>query len=351
VEYPCIINYVVTDEILVAVSGVDPDKRELIGKVMIKYSAQDALKLSRENLNSRKYPDAKSPRFDDGMMFPVIKPSFVLKPDAKIFTIGSCFARNIEAQLRSHKVFTREFTFPAEETRVGGANTLLNEYNAGAIAARISNAATQSSLDDALLIENKGGYIDMLLSGGVPVSKERGLERRAEMNDLYANMVKSDLLIVTLGLVEAWYDTETGMYLNQSPALLLGGNPEFGKRFELHVLDTEACVELLAPAFELAFKNGLKQLMLTVSPVPLQTTFSGEDAVTANFYSKSTLRGTAEQLTRMFDNVDYFPSYEMVTTYTNGPFIEDNVHVKPAVVNRITKYMIAEYSKKKLEDQ
>jgi hypothetical protein len=45
---------------------------------------------------ARKFPDRKDPRFQDGVLLPDCMPSFTMQPGQSIFTIGSCFARNVE---------------------------------------------------------------------------------------------------------------------------------------------------------------------------------------------------------------------------------------------------------------
>ena len=51
------------------------------------------------------------------------------------------------------------------------------------------------------------------------------------------------------------------------------------------------------------------KIVLTVYPVPFSDTFSGQDVIVANTYSKSVLRCVAQDLTELYDHVDYFPSY------------------------------------------
>jgi len=55
------------------------------------------------------------------------------------------------------------------------------------------------------------------------------------------------------------------------------------------------------------------RMLLTVSPVPLTATASGRHVMQATTYSKSVLRAVAGQMTEMFEDVDYFPSYEIVS--------------------------------------
>jgi hypothetical protein len=59
--------------------------------------------------------------------------------------------------------------------------------------------------------------------------------------------------------------------------------------------------------------NTTLKFILTVSPVPLTASASGEHVLAATTYSKSVLRAVAGELCQERDDVDYFPSYEMIT--------------------------------------
>src|ERR1700712_3706246 len=62
---------------------------------------------------------------------PIVTPGFTLRPTDVVFTIGSCFARNIEEYLRrlGMKVPTLDFVVPAGE-REGRPSAILNKYTA-----------------------------------------------------------------------------------------------------------------------------------------------------------------------------------------------------------------------------
>ncbi|SFJ12362.1 GSCFA family protein [Nitrosomonas sp. Nm34] len=59
-------------------------------------------------------------------------------------------------------------------------------------------------------------------------------------------------------------------------------------------------------------------ILITVLPVPLITTYENRHVLTSTIASKSTLRVAADEAERLFDNVIYFPSYEIVTSPANG---------------------------------
>lgn len=302
----------------------------------------DAMAVRRKNNAGSRYPGSDAARFNDGMLFPNLTPTFRIG-DGRIFTVGSCFARNIEAMLIGRDVPTARFSLPEGEIAANVGNRILNEYNPGTMAQRIGNAATGGSFGSGALLETKGKYADLLLSGGVDLPLDRILERRGEIDTLYRNLVTSEVLIVTLGLVEAWYDRESQLYINRMPQGA-ARRPEVADRFELRVLDANTAYNLMAGALQKALGAGLKQVLLTVSPVPLQTTFTAQDVVMANSYSKATLRTVAARLEADFSEIDYFPSYEMVTSFAGNPFIEDNVHVRPEIVKRVTGYMMHNYT-------
>jgi len=89
--------------------------------------------------------------------------------------------------------------------------------------------------------------------------------------------------------------------------------------------------------------NKIVNILITVSPVPVEATFTTQNAVMANSYAKSVLRIVSENLQSKYSNVDYFPSYEIVTSAGAAAFEDDNVHVKNQVVSKVTKYMVANY--------
>jgi hypothetical protein len=76
----------------------------------------------------------------------------------------------------------------------------------------------------------------------------------------------------------------------------------------------------------LASVNPKAEVILTVSPVPLVATYEPEHVLSATTYSKSVLRVAAQRLSRTYDNVQYFPSYEIITGQpTKGRYYESDL--------------------------
>ena len=79
-------------------------------------------------------------------------------------------------------------------------------------------------------------------------------------------------------------------------------------------------------------------IVFTLSPIPLHATFRPISCVTANSVSKATLRVALDELMRAHaddENLFYFPAYEIVREAFGDPFLEDNRHIKPEILQAV----------------
>ena len=116
---------------------------------------------------------------------------------------------------------------------------------------------------------------------------EEILQFRQRYLDAVAQVATADVVILTLGYVETWFDKELNLYLNSAPsAALIKRSPD---RFEYRVLSYSDILDGLNQLYDLLLKHRKKPLkfLVTVSPVPLLTTFRDMDVLVANAYSKS----------------------------------------------------------------
>ena len=306
-------------------------------------AALAALKTAMAAGPKKRFPGRSDSRFDGRMLMPEIEPGFALEPGMRVFTIGSCFARNIEAELDAFTLPTLEFSVPASEWP-HRPNGLLNEYNPASMAQRILWAVKEvdTSQIAGTLVGPDDAVDDLFLPANSPVARPRARERRREIDAVYAQLPKSDALILTLGLVECWEDTEEGCFLNRMPRV-----PEMRAhpgRYRFHRLSPFEGVSHLRPALEALIDGGVSRIILTVSPVPLQTTVTGQDCVIANSLSKASLRLVADELVIRFrGKIDYFPSFEMITSAGLSAFQDDLVHVRPGVVAKVVQHMTGLY--------
>jgi len=314
---------------------------------MLVHPGHDAYAQIVKNISrkSARYPrKGDSALCIDGGIFPVLSPKFRIAPGRKVFTIGSCFARHIEPLLIDYglNIPVARFALPAGEFR-HPAPHILNEYNAGTIIQRLESAVGAFSYDGKGIEVNGKGAVDLFLHVETqPVAMERLIERRRQIGELYRELLSSDVVVITLGLVESWYDTKHQCYLNKAPSKALV-NAERG-RFEFHRMDIDDVLTRIDKAVRLLLGAGTKNILLTVSPVPIEATFMPDNVVVANSYSKSVLRVCAELLSKRYEQVDYFPSYEIVQSFGTSAFEEDNVHVRPEVIARVTRYMVEHFA-------
>ena len=90
-------------------------------------------------------------------------------------------------------------------------------------------------------------------------------------------------------------------------------------------------------------RPGLRYV-ITVSPVPIGVSFSGVDPAIATIRAKSMLRTAAQQFADAHDEVDYFPSYEMIT-FSPRPtaYAVDCRHVRNCAVNSVVGFFMETY--------
>lgn len=290
--------------------------------------------------------EAASKRLEEGPVPVLFSPAFRIDRSSNVFCMGSCFARNIEEHLlyRGIPVLSKRFRSPSEEKAVR-PNGAVNKFTTHSMLQELRWLREPPVDPAALFIAYESGWLDLQMAPGVPpATLERALERRAYLSsDYFARIVKADVVILTLGLNEVWRDAANDVWWNAPPRFpSVRRQPD---RYELHITDV---AENLAALNEfhaiLSDLNPGARLIVTVSPVPMHATFSGDDILVANTRSKCTLRAAAETFCRTHQNVAYFPSFEMVTLANHGlTYAPDRLHVLDDAVSRIIAAFINGY--------
>ncbi|PJE31659.1 GSCFA family protein [Pseudooceanicola antarcticus] len=251
------------------------------------------------------------------------QPKLKVSPGQPIITAGSCFAQHIGRALaaRGFDWFDAE---PAPAWLFDEAET----FNYGIFSFRTGNIYTARALLQWLRMaygemeppeewwHRKGRVYDPLR----PAIEPRGFEsveearasRAATLVAIRRAVETARLFVFTLGLTESWANAETGLEYALCPGTLAGDFDPALHVFRNHrhaaiLADMEAVLALLAA------RNPGLEVLLTVSPVPLTATASGEHVLTATSRSKATLRAVAGELVEDHPQVDYFPSYEIIT--------------------------------------
>jgi hypothetical protein len=234
---------------------------------------------------------------------------------------------------------TRAFDHEAVIDRGGTAVGFMNRYNPYAILNELNWALDPKATfpEAALLARRDGAFVDPHTNPALAyVGLSETLARRAKVIDLYRRVAECQVVVVTLGLIEAWYDQETLLYTNMTPPL----SEVDHKRFVFRVMSFEDVMAALESMSRILATWGQSdvRIVVTVSPVPLLATFTGEDIVSANCHSKSLLRAAAAEWSSRMANVSYFPSYEIVMNSDREHTWEpDGRHVRWPVVQEIMR--------------
>lgn len=275
-------------------------------------------------------------------------PKFPVRKGENIVTFGSCFAQSFSKALvaRGMSWLDAEPAPPFLE-----AEEAL-EYNYGVFSVRTGNIYTAASLRQWLSWaagdeqapqvswEKDGRFYDPFRPAVEPegfASHEELLEmREVTIAALRRAVEETGVFVFTMGLTEAWRDIEGGFVYAMCPGVIAG---EFdATRHELVNFTYPDIFADMEAAFAILRRlNPQIKAMLTVSPVPLTATATGQHALVANTYTKNTLRSVAGGLSMAHDDVDYFPSYELVVAphFGGKHYNPNNRTVRPEGVDLV----------------
>jgi hypothetical protein len=223
----------------------------------------------------------------------------------------------------------------------GLSSSAAKEFGYGLLSARYGNIYTARQLRQLLqeargkfqpeniVWEKDGRYYDALRPAVEPKglsSPQNVLDHRKYHLDCVRRLIQNaNVFVFTLGLTEAWVHTPSGTVYPTAPGTIAGEmDPQL---YHFHNFTFQEIYDDLVKFFAMCKKENPEiSFVLTVSPVPLTATASGEHVLAATTYSKSVLRAVAGQLYHERDDVDYMPSYELITNpRAGGRFYESNV--------------------------
>jgi GSCFA family len=282
---------------------------------------------------------------------PKIEPKFKLRPDNKFYAIGSCFARGIENALVKRGITVesaaREFArFQLVNKEVSGLG-FTNKYNTFSILNELRWALEPEAVFplESIVQVMESTWSDPHTTPTLKLAGlEETLERRSLMKTVTERIANCQTVIITLGLVEVWFDLQADVYLNCTPLRSLRDTQP--DKYEFHLTSFAENWTNLEAIYDLLSRYGHPDLhiVITVSPVPLMTTFSTMDVVVANTYAKSLLRAVAQQWAAAHDNVDYFPSYEIVLNSDRAAVWQADLrHVTAAGTEHIMDLFLRSY--------
>lgn len=267
---------------------------------------------------------------------PVGQTRQLISKNTRVATAGSCFAQHVARAMVANGLNY----YVAEPAPDGMEETTAKQHTYGLFSARYGNIYSSKQLLQLIqraygkfqpvetAWEVKGGHVDpfrpnigetFTSPGAVEKSRQQHLARVREMFE------KLDVFVFTMGLTEGWVDLRDGAAFPVAPAAVsskidpaLYGftNSGYGTVRD----EMEAFLDFLGRI------NPKANVILTVSPVPLVATYTESDVLSATTYSKSVLRAVAGDLASAYDNVCYFPSYEIITgNHARGEYFEEDL--------------------------
>jgi hypothetical protein len=277
------------------------------------------------------------------------KPPKITKT-AKLATMGSCFAQHIARYLSNsgYNYFVTEDCpklVPAE---------VRSKFNFGTFSARYGNIYT--SLQLVQLFDRVYGkftpveeywkdgnaYFDpfrpQINPNGYASVAELRRDRQQHFAAVRRIFEEADFLVFTMGLTEVWTHVQDNSAYPVCPGC--GAGTFDAKKYVFNNLGyLEVYSQMNEFLGRLKSVNPSVKVILTVSPVPLVATGSGDHVLTATTYSKAVLRAVAGDLANSHANITYFPSYEIITgSYARGAYFETDLRgVKEEGVRQVMR--------------
>lgn len=274
-----------------------------------------------------------------------------ISPQSSICTFGSCFAQHISKALLKNgfswfngepappllfRGVAKRFSYNVFSARTG------NIYTTSQLHQWLRWALTDEPIPDEAWQNDRGHFIDpfrpKIEPDGFRDMGELDQSRQQTLAALRRCVEQSDLFIFTLGLTESWFH-HSGYEYALCPGTAAG---TFDPK--LHIFRNQTTTEVkdqLEQAIKLLHKHNPKlNVLLTVSPVPLVATSSEHHVLPATIYSKSVLRAVAGECAQGSEHVDYFPSFELISSHPfAGNYYQDNLrNVTPQGVSHVMKH-------------
>lgn len=307
-----------------------------------------------ENLPAEAFWRSSVAETDPAHLRGIWTPKFGLSRNDGIMTAGSCFAQHIGRALKGAGLNILD----VEPPPVGMRDETARRFGYGLFSARYGNIYTTRQLlqllhdaledapDPSVVWEREGRFFDALRPGVEPDGLARPdevlLMRQGHLARVAKLLSESSVLIFTLGLTEAWRDRATGRVWPTAPGVIAGAFDPKAHEF-VNFRYAEIIADLTAIRAYLKDIDPSFRMILTVSPVPLTATASGDHVLSATTRSKAVLRAAAGDFAEDHDDVDYFPSYELVTNQAaEGRWFDDNRRsVTPEGVEMVMRTFLA----------
>lgn len=285
------------------------------------------------------------------------QPKFSIE-NLDIATAGSCFAQHIGSHLKRRKLHFIDVEQPPSFLK----ENLHISYGYGIFSARYGNIYTARGLLQLIrrakgsfvptenCWEKDGGWVDPFRPTIEPnpyISiDELDVQQKIHLENVKKLFSSCGVFIFTLGLTEAWVNRKDNAVYPIVPGTKQAGGIFDNEKYAFINFSYPEIIDDLKSFYrELIEINPLCKIILTVSPVPLVATATGKHVVSATTYSKSVLRAAAGCIADQFENIDYFPSYEIITSHVMGgsTYMPDKRGVSSFAVDMVMRTFFESY--------
>ena len=248
----------------------------------------------------------------DKIYLPTLNKQPIISKNTKVCLIGSCFADDMGWVLAEKNINIGKVDYLPDIKQVAYPwGTFFSPMSIADILEITLNQKTEDFFDDESFIRVPSNLKGNHCEKSNQLSKNNDFKLinlffKARINtqdyNLAKNIVKqkldffrtsildADVVIITLGLIETWVDKNKKKAWHS-----FHGNPlkktSIDNLAEFKQLNFIEVCECIKKTINLI---GNKKIIFTVSPIPLNFTFSNRDVVIANKYSKSILRAAVE---------------------------------------------------------
>lgn len=268
------------------------------------------------------------------------KPAHLIGHQNPLFLIGSCFTENISEKLKKYKFHVLE-----------NPNGIL--FNPASVAEAITSYIEKPKLTEKdLFFFNEGWHSWKHHSRFSALTPEDALSRiNASIEQAHDFMKKADQVMITLG--SSWIYTLTDKAVNGKKGSVAANNHKApADWFNRRLMTPEEVVSVLDNMIHRLFLfNQHVQIIFTISPVR-----HIRDGVIENNRSKAVLIQSVHHLVEKFDNLYYFPSYELVIDdlrdyrFYSEDMVHPNYYATQYVWDKFIAACMTEKTKKLMEE-
>ncbi|MBI3133257.1 MAG: GSCFA domain-containing protein [Bacteroidetes bacterium] len=255
----------------------------------------------------------------------VAKPDFITYR-TQMLSVGSCFADEIGLRLKSldFSIYTNPFGVI---------------FNPVSIAAALKNAVDESN-DADFFLERDGLWFNHAYHSQLNAASKAGLiEKISQVNVVVKqHLQQGNLLVLTFGTAWAYRHCATNTVVANCHKV-----PQ--QHFSKELLELDALKAMYTGLFQQLFaKNPGLKILLTVSPVR-----HVRDGLHENNLSKAILLLLTDFLVKRFEQVCYFPAYELVTDDLRDYrfYKEDLIHPTKQAVDYVFEKLAETYFSEK----